>query len=178
MDEQAALGEATEQLTLRQVAYRTCRPGFRTRWAWVMTTLTDPQQYPAEAIIELYQMRWQVEVYFRDLKSTLGLRSLSAKTVEGARKELLAFVMLYNLVRHVIGQAAGQQRVAPDRISFTDAMTWLLWAEPGEPIPKLKLNPKRHRPTQPRVLKHGRQKYPRMSKSRKQMVKPACEAKL
>ena len=109
-----------EQLTLRQVAFRTCRPGFGTRWAWVITTLTDPKLYPAEAIVELYGKRWQIEVYFRDIKCSLGLKGLSSKTVAGARKELLAFVILYNLVRQVIATAAIQQDVAPDRISFTD----------------------------------------------------------
>ena len=166
------------QLTLRQVAFRTCRPGFRTRWAWVVTTLTDPQRYPAEAIVELYGKRWQVEVYFRDLKATLGLRGLCSRTVAGARKELLAFVILYNLVRQVIAAAAASQGVPPDRISFTDAMNWLLWSEPGEELPELTVNPVRTRPAHPRALKHGHQKYARMAKPREQLTKPACEAKL
>jgi hypothetical protein len=126
----------------------------------------------------LYGKRWQVEVYFRDLKATLGLRGLASRTVAGARKELLAFVMLYNLVRQVIVTAAARQGVSPERISFTDAMTWLLWAEPGEELPDLVVNPVRKRPAQPRALKNGRQKYARMSKPRDQLIKPACEAKL
>jgi hypothetical protein len=40
-------------LTLRQVAFRLVRPGFRTTWAWVITTLLDPAKYPAEELVTL-----------------------------------------------------------------------------------------------------------------------------
>lgn len=167
-----------DELTLRQIAFRITRPGFRTHWAWIITTLTDPKKYPAQELVELYGKRWQVEVYFRDLKQTLGLRCPSSRTPQGVRKELLAFVILYNLVRQVIAAAASRQKVSPDRISFSDALTWLLWSAPGEELPDLVTNPIRHRPTQPRALKHCRRKYARMSRSRATLLKPACLAKL
>lgn len=167
-----------ERLTLRQVAFRIVRPGFRTHWAWVVTTLTDPREYPAAELAELYGKRWQVEVYFRDLKQTLGLRQLTSKGVAAARKELLALVILYNLVRRVMATAAGRQGVSPDRIGFTDALLWLLWSDPGEELPDLVVNPRRARPTQPRMLKHARRRYPRLNRDRGALTKPACEAKL
>jgi len=77
-----------ESITLRQVAYRVHRPGFRVRWAWLVTTLIDAAAYPAAELVELYGTRWHAEVCFRDLKSTLGMgRVLSARTVAGVRKE-------------------------------------------------------------------------------------------
>lgn len=167
-----------EQITLRQVSFRITRRGFRTHWAWIVTTLTDAGRYPAEALVELYGKRWQIEVYFRDLKRTLGLRQTAAKSVEGVRKELLAFVVLYNLVRQVMNQAAIRQGVDPDRISFADALRWLLWSEPGEELVDLVVNPRRTRDTQPRMLKHGRRKYARLNKPRAKLTKPPSEAKL
>src|SRR5581483_11593918 len=115
-------------LTLRQISFRLTRKGFRTKWAWLITTLSDPTAYPAAELVELYRKRWQVEVCFRDLKRTLGLGRTAARDVRGVRKELLAFVVLYNLVRQVMAAAAQRQGEEPDRISFVDALRWLLWS--------------------------------------------------
>jgi hypothetical protein len=167
-----------EQTVLRQISFRITRKGFRTHWAWVITTLTDPVLYPAQEIVALYEKRWQVEVYFRDLKRTLKLKQTRSKSVEGVQKEILAFVVLYNLVRQVMLQAAQRQGVDADRISFADAARWLLWSEPGAELIDLVVNPKRKRDTQPRMLKHGRRKYSRLNKPRALLTKPACEAKL
>lgn len=168
------------ELTLRQIAFRITRPGYRTRWAWVVTTLTDPAAYPAEELVALYARRWQVEVCFRELKQGLGLTRVSARTVAGVRKEVLAFVLLYNLVRQVMLESAARQAVTPDRVSFTDALRWLLWSSsPQEPPPTLRVNkPRRHRPTQPRMLKHARKRYTQLNRSRQCLLKPPCQAKL
>ena len=111
----------TRVLTLRQISFRICRKGYRTHWAWIVTTLLDPQEYPAQELVELYGRRWAIEVQFRDLKRTLNMAKVSTKTAAGVRKEVLAFILLYNLVRTVICEAAGRQGVPPDRVSFIDA---------------------------------------------------------
>ena len=169
---------ASRELVLRQIAYRVHRKGFRAPWAWIITTLLDPQKYPAEELIALYNKRWQIEVYFRDLKRTLGMEIIAARTVAGARKEILAFVLLYNLVRRVMQQAAVQQQTTADRISFVDALRWLLWSSPGDPIPKLTVNEPRTRCSPPRRIKRGRHRFPQLNKSRSELDKPPCEVKL
>lgn len=167
-----------EQTVLRQISFRVTRKGFRTHWAWVITTLTDPVLYPAREVVALYEKRWQVEVYFRDLKRTLKFKQARSQSVAGVQKEVLAFAVLYNLVRQVMLAAAQRQGVDVDRISFADAARWLLWSEPGAELIDLVVNPKRQRDTQPRMLKHGRRKYPRLNKPRARLTKPPCEAKL
>ena len=132
----------------------------------------------AQELIELYSKRWQIEVYFRDLKRTLGMSMLRAKSVDGVQKEILAFVLLYNLIRRVMQQAAVQQQVAADRISFVDALRWLLWSSLGEPVPKLKVNPIRVRPVPPRKLKNARHRFPQLNASRAQLTKPPCRMML
>jgi hypothetical protein len=163
---------ANEVLTLRQISFRVYRKGFRVQWAWIITTLLDPEKYPAQELIQLYSQRWQVEVYFRDLKKTLGIGMISARTATGVRKEILAFVLLYNLVRRVMQQAAVAQGVAADRVSFIDTMRWLLWSSPGDPIPKLKLNARRVRPSPPRRLKNARHRFPQLNNIRAALTKP------
>ena len=51
-----------QELVLRQIAYRVHRKGFRVQWAWIITTLLDSRNYPAEELIALYNQRWQIEV--------------------------------------------------------------------------------------------------------------------
>ena len=74
-----------QELRLRQISFRIVRPGFRVHWAWIVTTLLDPQAYPAQELVDLYGKRWQIEVYFRDLKQSLGMAKLSSQTVAGAQ---------------------------------------------------------------------------------------------
>ena len=158
------------ELTLRQVSCRIKKPGFRDQWLRVITTLLDPQLYPAQQIIELYARRWQVEVCFRDMKRTLGMKQMRSRTVAGVRKEICAFVLLYNLIRRVMCCSAEAMGTAPDRISFIDALRWLLWsAAPGQAAPMLLINRRRRRGPEPRMLKQGRHKYPLMRKPRPQL---------
>ena len=67
----------------------------------------------------------------RDLKQTMKMDVLRCKSVDGVLKELIVYGIVYNLVRLVMGRAANRQRVAVDRISFIDALRWLLEAKPG-----------------------------------------------
>jgi hypothetical protein len=165
-------------LRLRQIAYRMHRRGFRTQWGWLITTLDCPQKYAAQPLIELYGRRWQIEVCFRDLKRSLGMRKMSARTVDGARKEILAFVALYNLIRRVMKQAAERQGVDPDRISFLDTATAVLWLDPDEPMPDLIVNERRERDTEPRVRKHGGHQFPLLHEPREDLRKPRATAKI
>lgn len=159
------------ELTLRQVNLRIRRPGFREQWLRLITTLNDAAAYPAAEIAQLYERRWQVEVYFRDLKCTLKMKQLRSRSVAGVRKEIVAFVLLYNLVRQVMARAATAQQVDPQRISFIDAVRWLLWCDADKPLAKLVVNPIRARDAEPRALKHGRRKYRMMNKPREVLRK-------
>ena len=46
----------------------------------VVTDLLDPKTHPAEELADLYMERWQIELKFRDLKTTLGMEHLAVKT--------------------------------------------------------------------------------------------------
>ena len=86
----------------------------------LVTTLLDAGRYPKEVLVRLYEKRWAVEVNLRHLKQTLGMDILRCATWRGVWKELLVFVIVYNLVRRVMLEAARRQGVEPERISFAD----------------------------------------------------------
>jgi hypothetical protein len=162
-EEYARLPDA---IVVRETRYTIHEPGRRTRVVTLVSTLLDAERYPAAELAQLYGLRWRVETNLRHLKQTLGLDILRCTTVEGVRKELTLFVLIYNLVRQVMCEAAGRQEVEPDRISFIDAWRWLRHARPGDPLPELIVNPDRPGRFEPRVRKRRPKEFPVMKRPR------------
>ncbi|MEX0777662.1 MAG: transposase [Phycisphaeraceae bacterium] len=155
-----------QSLVLRELRYHVRRRGFRTRTITLVTTLLDHRKYPADQVAQLYGLRWRVETHFAQLKTTLSMRRLKCQSVDGIQKELAAYCLVYNLVHMIMLQAAWRQNVAPDRISFLDAVRWLLSAAPGDALPTLIVNPHRPGRHQPRVIKDLQDTYRKMTRSR------------
>jgi hypothetical protein len=160
-------GHLPESITVRELRYRVETPGFRTRDILLVTTLLDAEQYPPEDLAELYRCRWQVEVNLRHLKQTMKMDVLHCQTPDGVLKEMLMFALAYNLVRLIVCQAAEQQGVPPDRISFVDALRWLRLWEPTRELIELLVHPSRPGRFEPRVTKRRPKNYRRMTQPRK-----------
>lgn len=111
-----------ETITVRIIHVRIQQKGFRTQEVWISTTLLDPIAYPAEQIARLYRRRWDMELCFRDLKTTMGMEELRCRTPAMVHKELLAFLIAHNFIRCLIAQAASAQDVDRTRISFKGAV--------------------------------------------------------
>ena len=156
-------------LTLRELRYRVEMRGVRTREITLATTLLDSTRYPAAELAALYGRRWEVETNLRHLKQALGMDILHTKSVEGVQKELAMFAIVYNLVRVVMMESAKYQDVAPDRISFTDALRWLRAAGHGGELARIRVNPERPGRIEPRVLKRRPKKFPLMKKPRSEL---------
>ena len=153
-------------LECRVVSYDLRRPGYRTKRITLLTTLLDAEAYPWEELAELYRQRWQVEINFRHLKITMQMDVLRCMTVDGVLKELMVFAIVYNLVRVVMVEAARRQKVDVDRISFIDAMRWLVVARPRSVLIKLIVNPDRPGRVEPRVKKRRPKQYDLMMEPR------------
>lgn len=140
---------------------------------YLFTTLEEP----AETIAGLYKERWLVETDLRLLKEQVKLHSISAKTPQMASTELLLAVTAYNLIRAVMGEAAGQIGMDPRRLSFsrsqaafwafTRAISQRCSAEKFEHHWKLLLRslsqcklPNRIRPSEPRAIWGKQSQYP------------------
>lgn len=111
-----------ETLQLRQIKIIVEGKGFRVKSFYITTTLLDPIEYPADELAELYLRRWEVELNFADLKTTMGMDQLRCKTPDMVQKELLMYFIAYNAVRWVICKAAKENDVDPMRISFKGAI--------------------------------------------------------
>jgi hypothetical protein len=172
-----AYAQLPASLVVREVRYTIAERKRRTRVVTLVTTLLDPQRYPAQELAKLYGLRWGVETNLKHLKQTLNMDVLRCHTVEGVLKELTVFILIYNLVRRVIWEAARRQQVAVERISFIDAWRWLRYAHPGDALPDLVVNPERPGRAEPRVRKRRPKEFPVMQRPRAELRKEMFKKK-
>lgn len=94
----------------------------------LVTTMQCPNTYPAVALKDLYKRRWQVELDIRNIKTTLGMETLSCKTPEMGEKEMWIYLLGYNLVRLMMAQSALIADVLPRTLSFKHTLQlYLAW---------------------------------------------------
>lgn len=179
-----------ETMTLRQVRFQVTEPGKRTEELVVVTSLTDPQEHPAETIAALYGYRWNAELDIRVIKQTLGLDHVRCKTPDMVRRELWVTLLAYNLIRKLIATAAAVHDKQPRQIGFTLACqtvlsSWMLLATGAcrderelwkSALKRIAANEVANRPgrIEPRMIKRDRQHYPMMHDPRRELRKRAC----
>jgi hypothetical protein len=86
--------------------------------------------FSTEELADLYRQRWDVELYFRDLKTTMGIDILRGRTPPMVRKEILMHLIVYNAIRFLMLEAAQHGNLRPRQISFKASMQALRQWEP------------------------------------------------
>ena len=171
------------EMTLRAVKGSCYQKGFRVRQVTVVTTLLDPQLYPAREILRAYLRRWRLEMCLDDLKTTLQMEMLRGRSPEMVQKELYLRLIGHNLIRCTMAQASAEQDVSLERVSFKGSLDALrqfsqamaqarskkkrreLWAELLETL-ATDLVPERPGRREPRAVKRKKNKYPRLNAPR------------
>lgn len=105
-----------ETFAARVIMYR--RKGFKTRT--LLTSLLNPEMYPADEIAGLYHERWELELGYDELKTDILEReeTIRSETPKGVRQELWGMAIAYNLVRREMDLLARELALPPRRISF------------------------------------------------------------
>jgi hypothetical protein len=106
------------ELPVRVLRFQLKVRGFRSQSVTLVTTLIDAKVYPAAEIAQLYARRWKIELWFRDIKTSMGMEVLRCKSPAMVHKELEMFLIAYNLIRALMAEASAIYEVALDRISF------------------------------------------------------------
>jgi hypothetical protein len=106
------------ELEVRVLRFKLARRGYRPESVTLVTTLVDARKYPARDLARLYARRWQIELWFRDLKTAMGMEVLRCQSPAMLHKELEMFFIAYNLIRVLMAQAALCNSVAVERLSF------------------------------------------------------------
>jgi hypothetical protein len=110
------------QIEVRIVRVKIERKGFRTRCLWIATTCTDPLRYPAQQLAELYYRRWSIELFYRDIKTTMHMEVMRTKSPDMVRKELLMHAIAYNALRALILESASKHPQELGRIRFASRL--------------------------------------------------------
>ncbi len=111
--------------------------GQRTREVILATTLCE-KAIRAKELGELYLRRWQVELHFEDLKTTLGMDHLKSKSPAMVDRALAVYHCAHNLVRALMLEAAVRAEVPLRRLSFKGSSGALLTAIHGPQGPERK----------------------------------------
>jgi hypothetical protein len=107
-----------ESLSVRVLRLRLENKGQRTRQVMLVTTLCDPRTGSKQSLAELFARRWQIEVNFDDLKTTLGMEHLACKSPALVERTLQVYASAYNLIRALMLESAVAVGVPLGRLSF------------------------------------------------------------
>ena len=186
--DQVDAGLRKEPVPGRLLILKAHRPGFRPLSLFLFTTLTDVQAYPPQRLLELYGWRWQAELNFRTVKSTMQTGQSETKSADMAAKEFYAGLMAYNLVRGLMAAGARQSGCHPLELSFTrvhgllasvvteiflawmtgvgrdSRLEWLLAEASAAKLPRRR----KPRQSEPRAQYYPPQTFPKMKGSREE----------
>ena len=145
----------------------------------LVTTLLCPKIAPKIILKALYKRRWEAELNLRDIKTTLGMQTLSCRTPGMGGKEMWVYLLVYNLIRLVMLQSALLADVLPRTLSFKHTLQLCLaWSAsltradaPESVVGLLTLVAEQtvgNRPgrIEPRAIKRRPKPYPLLTKTR------------
>lgn len=115
-----------ERLLVRVIEYTIedpQRPGHGERHRLV-TSLLDPDLYPAHTLACEYHQRWEIEITIDEIDTHQRLpnRPLRSKKPAGVIQEAYGLLIAHYAVRTLMHEAAVQVGLDPDRLSFTNAV--------------------------------------------------------
>ena len=84
----------------------------------MVTSLNDHKKFPSSEVNDIYKSRWNIELDFRNLKTTMSLSKLSCKSPEMCEKEIWIYLLANNLIRILMMQASINFKIKPRSISF------------------------------------------------------------
>ena len=105
----------------------------------VMTSL-PVSTYSTTAVAKLYQQRWEIELGFRDIKSSMqqNAMTLRSKKIDLVYQEVWGLLLAYNVIRREASQAAVAFGRVPSDIRFKPACQYiavqLIVMAPANPI--------------------------------------------
>ena len=115
-----------ERLLVRVIEYTVndpARPGHGERHR-LITSLLNPVLYPALTLACAYHERWEIEITIDevDTHQRRPRQPLRSRTPVGVLQELYGLLVAHYTIRAVMHEAAGRADVAPDRLSFVNAV--------------------------------------------------------
>ena len=110
-----------KKLTARLIIYRLAQ---KKNPIVLITSLVDAINYPAVDVANLYSKRWEAEIVFKEIKIELlaANKVLRSRLPDLIKQEVWALLLVHNLLRSEMVNAAIKASVTPARISFKNTM--------------------------------------------------------
>jgi hypothetical protein len=102
----------------------------------LITTLLDPEEYPAVELVCAYHERWEFELAIdeMDTHQRLPNRPLRSRKPLGVLQELYGLVIAHYVIRYLMHEAALEAGVDPDQLSFVHAVRVI-----ADPVPDFQI---------------------------------------
>jgi hypothetical protein len=145
----------------------------------LITTLLDPESYPAKSLVQVYHQRWEIEIAIDEIDThqRLTWTPIRSQKPVGVIQEFYALLLAYFIICLLKHQSAAHFNQSPQRFSFINILrlikhvipiTQLLWQTHQFQLQALfhqwqdyfQLPPREHR-INPRVVKRKRNKFRR-----------------
>jgi hypothetical protein len=116
-------GKVISHLTVREIRAKGIGRDGKKFDLRLWATLLDHDFYPATELAELYAMRWECELYYKELKYDVrGTPVLAGHTLETALQEIAALVLASAVVARMRVETADLLRVPVVRVSFRELL--------------------------------------------------------
>jgi len=79
-----------------------------------MMFLTNNLEWSAASIVELYRSRWQIEVFFKQIKQTLQLANFLGTSANAVRWQAWTTLLVYLLLRYLAFLSESESQLQPD----------------------------------------------------------------
>ena len=96
-------------LQVRRISFKD--PENPEHMSYIYTNLFNPIKYTATDILALYFCRWDIELSFREIKIVLNMEYLRNKTVSMVLKEVLIYLILYNIIKIIMIRAIDKNNI-------------------------------------------------------------------
>ena len=182
--------EFPDEIRVRIITAKIRARGFRDETIVIVTSLLDPKKYPKETVVAWYLRRWEIEVSFRDMKTTLRYEFIRSLTPKMVKMEMEVLLLAYNLMRYVMARGGGGRNKPRFGIASTAAavrsflsvvqtiyaagkscaraFAFLVKAVSADILPRRKRTP------YVRAVKRRSKPYPLLMKSRDQYAPDEC----
>jgi Transposase DDE domain len=109
-------------MPVRELRFRVDQPGFRVNEIVLVTTLLDAELDTKVERADLFLKRWDVEWDLRSIKDVMQMDVLRGHSPEIVEKEIWMHLLVYNLIRGVVVEAARAHGKKPRQVSFKGAL--------------------------------------------------------
>ena len=92
-------------------------------WHLYVTSIMDRVVYAVGLIAQIYALRWQIEIFFRDLKCVLRIENFIATTENGVRIQIYAALIFYTLTHILMLKATQRVQTPIEQMSVPKCLT-------------------------------------------------------